>query len=140
MQLKNEAFINTNQFLVLDPWKDSFNYHLSSMRQCIERAFGILTKQWGIFWRPLQCRFDKWPLICTVAATLHTFCIEMREGEEGYILPRLDKDNFPGEFPHNWFNENENDSIINRPNGDSRREITFFLKEKQFRDQEKKGH
>jgi hypothetical protein len=25
----------------LGEWKDSFNYHLSSMRQCIERAFGI---------------------------------------------------------------------------------------------------
>jgi hypothetical protein len=56
----DEAFSNTQQFLV--PWagrglpadKDSFNYHLSAMRQCIERAFGILTERWGIFWRPVK--------------------------------------------------------------------------------------
>ncbi len=61
----DEAFVNTNQFLI--PWsgtglgkfKDSFNYHLSSMRQCIERAFGLLTQRWGIFWRPLRCRYIK---------------------------------------------------------------------------------
>jgi hypothetical protein len=54
----DEAFQNTQQFLtpwsgrgliVSDPYKDSFNYHLSAMRQCIERAFGILTQRWGIF-------------------------------------------------------------------------------------------
>eukprot|EP00600_Ochromonadales_sp_CCMP1393_P011227 CAMPEP_0175017390 /NCGR_PEP_ID=MMETSP0005-20121125/12371_1 /TAXON_ID=420556 /ORGANISM="Ochromonas sp., Strain CCMP1393" /LENGTH=398 /DNA_ID=CAMNT_0016274799 /DNA_START=829 /DNA_END=2026 /DNA_ORIENTATION=+ len=43
----DEAFVNSNQLMVpwsghgLDPWRDSFNFHLSSMRQCIERAFVI---------------------------------------------------------------------------------------------------
>ena len=47
----DEAFKCTNQFLVpfsgtgLGLWKDSYNYHLSSMRQTIERAFGVLTKR-----------------------------------------------------------------------------------------------
>ena len=41
-------------------WRDSFNYHLSSMRQSIERAFGLLTKRWGIFWRPLQRDYGRW--------------------------------------------------------------------------------
>jgi hypothetical protein len=51
----DEAFVCTNQFLTpysgsnLTMWQDSFNYHLSRMRQCIERAFGILTQRWGIF-------------------------------------------------------------------------------------------
>ena len=27
------------------------------MRQSIERAFGLLTRRWGIFWRPLQCDY-----------------------------------------------------------------------------------
>jgi hypothetical protein len=56
----DDAFVCHNQFLTpysdtgLNCWKDSFNYYSSSMmRQCIERAFGMLTKRWGIFWRPL---------------------------------------------------------------------------------------
>ena len=48
----DEAFVNTSQILVpwsgrgLGEWKDSFNYHLSAMRQCIKRAFGLLTRRW----------------------------------------------------------------------------------------------
>ncbi len=51
----DEAFSNTDQFLVpysgqgLGPWKDSFNFHLSRMRQCIERAFGMMTADLGYF-------------------------------------------------------------------------------------------
>ena len=58
----DEAFINTTKFLV--PWggsklpefKDSFNraYHLSSMRQCIERAFALLVQSWGILCKASQ--------------------------------------------------------------------------------------
>ena len=76
----DEAFKCTNQFLVpfsgtgLGLWKDSFNYHLSSMRQTIERAFGMLTKRWGIFWRPLNVRFEMWPTIALVCAKLHNWC------------------------------------------------------------------
>jgi hypothetical protein len=78
----DEGFSCTNQFLV--PWggnrighdKDSFNYHLSVRRQVIERAFGILTRRWGIFWRPIQCSYDKWSLIATCCAKLHNVCID----------------------------------------------------------------
>ena len=95
----DEAFTNTAQFLSphggtgIGDWKDSFNYHLSAMRQCIERAFGILTKRWGIFWRPLACRFDKWSTICTVAAKLHNFCID----EGAPVFPRYDPDIHEGD-------------------------------------------
>jgi hypothetical protein len=34
----------------LDRYKDSFNYWLSHSRQAVERAFGMLTQCWGIFW------------------------------------------------------------------------------------------
>ena len=59
----DEAFSCSNQLLVpysgrgLGPWKDSFNYHLSAMRQCIERAFALLVQRWGILWRPLRSDF-----------------------------------------------------------------------------------
>ena len=56
--------------------KDSFNYHLSVRRQVIERAFGILTRRWGIFWRPVVCAYDKWSLIATTCAKLHNVCID----------------------------------------------------------------
>ena len=53
----DEAFVCSSQILCpwsgsnLGLWKDSFNYHLSSMRQCIERAFG-LHKKMGRFGDP----------------------------------------------------------------------------------------
>ena len=46
------------------------------VRQCIERAFGILVKRWGILWRPLQCSFDRWNLVLSVCAKLHNRCID----------------------------------------------------------------
>ena len=77
----DEAFSCTNQLLVpysgrgLGIWKDSFNFHLSAMRQVIERAFAILTQRWGILWRPLRFKFNKWATLLTVLAKLHNFCI-----------------------------------------------------------------
>jgi hypothetical protein len=78
----DEAFVNTNNFLCPFPgrnigvYKDSFNYHLSSMRQCIERAFGVLVKRWGILWRNLQCSYERWTMVLTVCAKLHNLCID----------------------------------------------------------------
>jgi len=78
----DEAFSCTNQLLTpysgrnLGVWKDSFNFHLSSMRQCIERSFSVLTQRWGILWRPLRCRFRRWTTVLTVCAKLHNFCID----------------------------------------------------------------
>ena len=47
----DDAFVNCTTLLT--PWsgtqltvyQDSFNYHLSAMRQCIERAFGIYMRR-----------------------------------------------------------------------------------------------
>jgi hypothetical protein len=46
----DEAFVCTNNFLTpysgcrLGPWKDTFNFYLSSMRQCVERSFALLVQ------------------------------------------------------------------------------------------------
>lgn len=78
----DEAFSTTDQLLTpygghgLDAWQDSFNYHLSAMRQCIERAFGLLTNRWGILWRPLRCSMERWPLVLSVCAKLHNYCLD----------------------------------------------------------------
>lgn len=58
----DDAFVNSNTLLT--PWaghqltiyQDSFNYHLSAMRQCIERAFGIYMR---------RCKFVHWFLLIT---------------------------------------------------------------------------
>ena len=52
------------------------NYHPSSMRQSIERAFGFLTRRWGIFWRPMSCDYGRWNIIAQVCAQLHNVCID----------------------------------------------------------------
>lgn len=96
----DEAFVCTDHLLTpwsgknLEPCKDSFNYYLSSMRQCIERAFGLLTQRWGIFWRPLACRFDKWSTIVTVCCKLHNLCIDLNDDA---IQDRYHRDNLPGD-------------------------------------------
>ena len=46
------------------------------MRQSIERAFGLLSSRWGIFWRPLQCDYGRWNVIARVCAKLHNVCID----------------------------------------------------------------
>jgi hypothetical protein len=60
----------------LTEWEDSFNYHLSLHRQCVERAFGILVQRWGVFWRPLRVKFHRIPLLIKVCCKLHNLCIE----------------------------------------------------------------
>jgi hypothetical protein len=78
----DEAFSCSDQLLVpysgrnLGAWKDSFNYHLSSMRQCVERSFALLTQRWGILWRPLRCEYSRWTLVLTVCAKLHNYCLD----------------------------------------------------------------
>lgn len=81
----DEAFTNTFQFLSpwsgrgLDEYKDSFNFWLSHSRQCVERAFGISTQRWGIFWRPFRFAFDRWSLVVMAAMKLHNPCIDRRD-------------------------------------------------------------
>ncbi len=90
-------------------WRDSFNYHLSVMRQCIERAFAVLVKRWGIFWRPLLCDMSRWSLLTRVCAKLHNLCIEynVNSGTGGAIevMPEdSSQEDIPGLYM-NQFNE-----------------------------------
>lgn len=93
------AYTATNHlltpFTALQPdeiYKDSFNYHLSQIRIRIEMAFGLLTRKWGIFHRPLQLRLATATLVIKCAATLHNFCINERlEGTRDPVLEELRK-------------------------------------------------
>jgi len=133
----DEAFTTTSQLLSpwpgrsLGPWKDSFNYHLSCMRQSVERAFGLLTQRWGIFWRPLRCRFSTWSLVCTVAAKLHNFCIE--EGEVD--APVRHQDDYEArDSAEVQMNDEERDEVRStRATGRRREDLTFMLEQQGIR-------
>ena len=101
-RLINEGHLPQQFHLVLDeaypclkqelsPWKgqnlplekDAFNMLLSKQRQCIERAFGILIKRWGIFWRELTTDLDLIPLIISVCCKLHNYIIDEQQEANG---------------------------------------------------------
>lgn len=129
----DEAFVTSEQLWTpwsghgLDEWKDAFNYHLSAMRQCIERAFALLTQKWGIFWRPLRCAHDRWPLVCMVAAKLHNYCIDMEEDQNN--MERFEEDIEDGD--EHCLNLNQYLNSITteerRPSGESRRRMTNYF-------------
>ena len=94
------------------------------MRQCIERAFGLLTKRWGIFWRPLQCDFDRWPTIINVCAKLHNFCIDHNDSD---IAERYELDIQPGDNGVVLHNPPVPEENNNRPSGTLRKSLTDKL-------------
>ena len=50
------------------------------MRQCIERAFGILVARWLTLSKPLQVAKSKWTLVSIVCAKLHNFLVSEDSG------------------------------------------------------------
>jgi hypothetical protein len=54
----------------------AFNHVLSSLRIHIERAFGMLVRQWGIMWSPLAYRLKDATLIITACAMLHNVGVD----------------------------------------------------------------
>ena len=134
--------VSSNEF-VLSPfggrnigtWRDSFNYHLSSMRQSIERAFGLLTRRWGIFWRPLQCDYGRWHIIARVCAKLHNICIDFGIID---LTGTLAEDHAEGDSAEVFMNEYQIENVGRFPsNSDNssikRLQITEYLKEQGFR-------
>jgi DDE superfamily endonuclease len=72
----------------LKPKFDNFNFYGSQLRIRIEMAFGMMTRKWGIYWRPLLVGLvDQIKYIVEVIARLHNFCINKRILEAGNIDP-----------------------------------------------------
>jgi hypothetical protein len=88
----NIILLVTKRFQGIGKAKDSFNFHLSVRRQAIERAFSIMVRRWGIFWRPLTCAFKKWALVTTVCAKVHNVCIDSILNEPLERHPRTVED------------------------------------------------
>ena len=82
----DEAYSITENLLTpwpgrnLDPFKDSFNFHFSGgNRNVIERAFGLMTERWGIFWKKLHVSLKRASQIVLACAALQNFLIDNRE-------------------------------------------------------------
>ena len=85
--LPAEFFINADNAFNLEEWMMvpvndgahlDFDYHQSSNRVVIERAFGILIRRWGILWRPLEVQFRRRAPLIKCCMLLHNFCIDKR--------------------------------------------------------------
>jgi len=55
-----------------------FDFEQSSNRICIECAFGILVRHWGILWRPLEMKPKRRAPIIGACMRLHNFCIDKK--------------------------------------------------------------
>jgi len=118
-------------------YRDSFNYHLSAMRQCIERAFGLLTRRWGIFWRPLSCDMARWSTIISVCAKLHNVCIDFdvtKDQRNPHDILTAPDDHEEGDdasvFMNKYNTERQDDLPVNGENCSKRRlDLTAYLKE-----------
>lgn len=102
----------------------AFNNSLSSQRITIERAFGMLVRKWGIFWRPIAYGLVTIALIVKVCAKLHNFCImrwkkigtradDIARMEEDYVSYR-DAEIFRAGQPQNVADEEdvEGDGVV----------------------------
>jgi hypothetical protein len=66
-----------------------FNYWQPSARIFIEQTFGIWTRRWGIFWRPIRVSMRKIPTVILCCARLHNVFIDKskrRGTPRGYRL------------------------------------------------------
>lgn len=74
----------------LDNPKRVFNQRLSRPRKCVERAFGIVTRKFEIFQRPMRMSVGKAVLVTKTGYLLHNF-IRVRDGVFGepshYLQP-----------------------------------------------------
>ena len=129
----DEAFTNTFQFLSpwsgrgLDRYKDSFNYWLSHSRQAVERAFGMLTQRFGIFWRPFRFLFDRWTLVVMCSMKLHNLCIDRGDSTptQCFVVDVRDGDQWVV-----YDNYRDDDAELRgRPVGDRHRDITYKIEQ-----------
>jgi hypothetical protein len=131
----DEAFTCTAQLISpwsgrgIGRWKDSFNYWLSHSRQAIERAFGMLTKRWGIFSRRFCFAYERWSLVIIVCCKLHNFCLNKNLNAMSETLPCYDRDIRNGDewvvLPNN--DPVEDPILRGHPSGDLRKNITDNL-------------
>ena len=135
----DEAFSNTNFLLSpwsgrgIDPWKDSFNFKLSSCRQCIERAFGMLVKRFGTLQRRFMFQKCRLALVSVVCAKLHNIYIDFNVPH----LPRMYEDTGFEDSAEPLFNdvddENDNERRTRASRDDLRTRLRSVLEATKIR-------
>jgi hypothetical protein len=127
-----EASLNTDQMLSpyrgrgLGKWKDSFYFWLSHSRQSIERAFGMLTMRFGIFWRKFRFAYERWSLVIIVCMKLHDLCLHrMVTMPQHRFNEDIELDDRYIVYDNN--DEDEDTLLRNRAIGDRRNNITVRL-------------
>ncbi len=111
----DESFICTNNLLTpysghgLGPWKDTFNFYLSSMHQYIQCSFALIVQHWGILWCLIQIEFSNWTKILMVLAKLHNFCIDKSDVPlwERFSADILDGDELDAMMYEDFIDEEE---------------------------------
>jgi hypothetical protein len=80
----DSAYISSDQMIVPmnKPGGTHFDFVQSSNRMCIECAFGMLIRRWGILWRPIEVRADRRAKLISCCMRLHNYCIDSRISEE----------------------------------------------------------
>ena len=79
--------------------RDGYNFYQSSLRICIECAFGMLIRRFGIFWRAMTGTLEHTQLIILTAMCLqlHNVCIDERgsdDAEKAMPIPHKHQDGF----------------------------------------------
>lgn len=71
---------------------DNFNFYASQLRIRVEMAFGLMTKKWGILWRPVIVDIQKIKYLAIAIACIHNFCINERvlDPEAGHPDPAIE--------------------------------------------------
>jgi len=93
--------------------RDGYNFWQSSLRICIECAFGMLIRRFGIFWRSMTGTLAHSQLIILCCMCLHNVCIDENEGACGHIRYN-DKNGFRG-GSRTWRDKKKRAQVEGRP-------------------------
>ena len=85
-----------------------YNYRHSRARQCIEKAFGIITAHWRIFHKPISATMENVENYALACLALHNY---LRLTDNAYYIPSgfVDSEGKDGNFlPGEWRLPKEN--------------------------------
>ena len=127
---------------------DDFDFEQSSNRMCIECAFGILIRRWGILWRPLEMQFEKRSAVIAACMRLHNWCIDKRIQVPAFQVdgglseiqpnrwertPKFDKDGAPVAYLETEARKLESAAAVARsvdfPRGSKRKELIAAIRD-----------
>ncbi|XP_071580664.1 uncharacterized protein [Temnothorax nylanderi] len=89
-----------------------YNYRLSRARRIIENTFGILSSQWRILRRHIDCKMDKTTKLIQALVCLHNWLRINYEDSEYLLETMVDRDGPEGFIPGSWRQDLSNYSAL----------------------------